>query len=250
MKKKTALVTGASKGIGLATSKLLIQEGWKVIGIARSAPDLSSENFVFYSQDLSALNKLPNFFSELLETHKTFDALICNAGQGRFGSLEEISFSQAKSLLEINFLSHLYCIKSLLPSMKHRKEGKILLIGSEAALEGKKRGSVYCASKFALRGFSKALREECSTSGIQVSLINPGMVKTDFFSSLDFCHGSEEEHYLTACDVAKTLVFLLQARTGTVFDEINLSPQKKMLVKKTKDSVISELLSPEINKLN
>ena len=105
-------------------------------------------------------------------------------------------------------------------------------MGSEAALRGAQQGSLYCASKFALRGFAQALREECTSSTVRVSLVNPGAVRTPFFEALDFEPGTEAENAIEPGDVADAIVQILQMRPGTVVDEINLSPQKRVWQRK------------------
>jgi len=105
----------------------------------------------------------------------------------------------------------------------------LIFIGSEAALTGSRKGSIYCASKFALRGFSQALRDECAKSSVRVSLINPGMVKTDFFQDLNFEPGEHHSNYLTATDVAETVIYIINARSGIIIDEINLNPANKVI---------------------
>lgn len=227
---KTALITGASKGIGLAISKKLLNEGWKVIGIARAFADPLPFPFIPYPLNLSKNKDLPTALQKLYQEHPDIDALICNAGKGVFGSLEQLSFEEISSVISLNLLSHMYLVKTFLPNFKKKNEGHILFMGSEAALQGKKQGTLYCASKFALRGFAQALREECATNGIRVSLINPGMVQTDFFKDLYFAPGQEPAEHILPEDVANAAFFLLQMREGTVIDELNLSPQKKKIV--------------------
>ena len=102
-------------------------------------------------------------------------------------------------------------------------------MGSEAALTGTAQGSLYCAAKFALRGLAQALRAECARAGIRVTLVNPGMVQSPFFDELDFRPGPEPDNYILPEDVAEVIVQALTARDGTVLDEINLSPQKKVI---------------------
>ena len=87
----------------------------------------------------------------------------------------------------------------------------------------------YCASKFALRGFAQALRQECCGSGVHVSIINPGMVRTEFFDELDFGPGQNSCNFIEVINVANTLKMILEARSGMVIDEINLSPLKKVV---------------------
>lgn len=232
MTKHKAIVTGSSKGIGKAISNAMIQQGIDVIGVSRSNQEncYSNEAFTPYLLDLSDIESLPTALKELADKHADVQTLVCNAGQGLFGNLEELSFQQIENLMNINFLSHVYLIKTFLPMLKKQRKGNIILIGSEAALEGRRQGTVYCASKFALRGFSQALREECSSKGIRVTLINPGMVQTDFFKDLHFSPGSEQHESIQPEDVADIVSLILKTRTGTVLDEINLSPQSKKVV--------------------
>jgi len=116
-----------------------------------------------------------------------------------------------------------------LPRLKKKGFGDIVFIGSEAALQGSKNGAIYCASKFALRGFAQSLRAECAKGGVRISTINPGMVQTSFFESLDFQPGEEPANYIEPSDVSDVVKLILTARPGTVFDEINLSPLKKVI---------------------
>lgn len=225
------LVTGASRGIGFAIVKQLLEEGHLVVGIARKF-HFHHERFTSLSLDLSRLDTLPGAFKRIAEEHPDIDVLICNAGKGLFGNLEELSYREMRSLMDLNFLSQAYLIKSFLPRMKRRSRGQIIFIGSEASLSGKRKGSLYCAAKFALRGFAQALREECAADGIRITLINPGMVKTDFFENLSFEPGSQSHEHILPEDIAKTVSMVIHAREGTVFDEINLSPQIKMILKK------------------
>jgi NADP-dependent 3-hydroxy acid dehydrogenase YdfG len=102
-------------------------------------------------------------------------------------------------------------------------------MGSEASLQGKRMGSIYCASKFAVRGLAQALREECASCGIRVSLINPGMVLTDFFDTLSFSPGDDDNEHIKAEDIADVVCMLLNLRDGTVIDEVNISPQSKKI---------------------
>lgn len=228
-RKKTVIVTGSSSGIGKATCKLLLQQGYHVIGISRRNTDIEHADFQSLSFDLSNLNRLPEFLDSLTKANPNIDALVCNAGRGQFGSLEEFSFGQIRSLMDINFTNHAFMARAIVPLMKRNKSGRIIFLGSEAALEGSRMGSIYCASKFAIRGLAQALRDETSKNGIQVGIINPGMVKSDFFHDLSFTHGEEETHYIEVEDVARAILYMIESRDGTVIDEINLSPLKHVV---------------------
>lgn len=228
---RTILVTGASRGIGNAISHKLLGETCRVIGIGRNFDPGSNTggDFTPISMDLSKVNELPDQFSVLRHNNPEIDAIICSAGYGRFGSLEEFSPRQIQQMIDLNLTSQILLIREFLPSFKAKGYGDIILMGSEAALSGGKRGAVYSATKFALRGLAQSLREECSGSGVRVGIINPGMVDTGFFAHLSFRPGADEDAHLTADDVAQAVWLMLSARKGAAIDEINLSPQKKVI---------------------
>lgn len=230
-KSRTILISGATSGIGCATTELLLQNGHQVIGIGRdfSKCTFDSERFTAVEMDLGDIKKLPDQLTALAKQHPEIDAIINCAGQGRFGSLEEFSYKQIYKLIDLNFTSHAFICREFVPRLKKLNHSNIIFIGSEAALEGTQKGSIYCASKFALRGFAQALRQECSNSGVHVSIINPGMVKTEFFDELNFEPGDDSSNYIEAEDVAAAIKMILDSRSGTVIDEINLSPLKKVV---------------------
>jgi NADP-dependent 3-hydroxy acid dehydrogenase YdfG len=122
-----------------------------------------------------------------------------------------------------------YLTKALLPSLKRKAKADLIYIGSEAALKGSRKGAIYCASKFALRGFSQALREECAKSNVRVCLINPGMVKTEFFDQLAFEPGEDASNYLLPEDVAEAVSYVLGSNEQMVVDEINLNPLNRVV---------------------
>lgn len=229
--KRTALVTGASSGIGRAVSERLLSDGHTVIGMARHFKDGQSASDDFHPVviDLARLADLPDRLTELGRRFPELDAGILCAGRGRFGALEQFSYPQIRELIDLDFTSHAYCARALVPIFKRKKRGNLVFLGSEAALRGQRNGTVYCAAKFALRGFAQALREECSGSGVHVSVINPGMVKTAFFDPLDFEPGPGETHAIGPEEIAGLVAFLLAQRQGTNLDEINLSPLQKVI---------------------
>ena len=103
-------------------------------------------------------------------------------------------------------------------------------MGSESGVLGKKKSTLYSAAKFGLRGFSQALRDEVGSSDIRVCLINPGMVRSPFFGDLNFYPGKNFENAIETSDVAAVVTDILAMRRGTIIDEVNLSPAKKVIV--------------------
>lgn len=228
---ETIIVTGASSGIGRATTLHLLKAGYRVIGLARDFGKLDCREPLLQtvSIDLSKLAELPARLETLIHDTGEVHGVICCAGSGRFGSLEEFSYSQIRDLIDLNLTSQVYVVRALLPGMKRRKSGTIVFMGSEAALAGGKQGAVYSAAKSGLRGLAQSLRQECAASGVRTCIINPGMVKTEFFDRLGFGPGEDPANYLLPEDIAGVVLEVIRARSGTVFDEINLSPQKKVI---------------------
>ena len=232
--KRKMLLTGAGGGIGRSIATLLLSSDWRIVGVGRdpARPGFSQKEFSQATIDLSDLEHLPEQLRFLATEHEDIDSVVCAAGVGRFGSLEEFSYQQIRELIDINLTSQLYVVRAFLPLLKRRGRGDVVLIGSEAALAGGARGAVYSATKFALRGFCQSLRQESAAAGIRVTLINPGMVRTDFFDQLDFEPGEDLAHAIVPEDIAVAVKMVLSARAETVFDEINLSPLKKVVRRK------------------
>jgi len=205
MSDRHALVTGASSGIGLAIARSLAAQGYELDGIARDFSRTDLEQMRQHSIDLSELDTLPNALKQIKEI---------------------------RALVDTNLVSNLFLIKHFLPLMKQRGSGDIVLIGSESSLQGARAGSVYCATKFAIRGLAQSLRADCSTSDIRVILINPGPVDSDFFDDLNFEPQEGVEFVMPASAVADAVSAALLQPRSVVVDEINLQPIKRSFRKK------------------
>ena len=231
MKDKCVLVTGSSSGIGYEITLKLLGLGAKVIGIARNhdRSKLENKNYTTYKCDVSAHQKLEILLKQILKNHPQINCFISNAGYGDFGPLENFSTLQIKNFIATNLTSHMVITKLLLPHFKRIKIGDIIFIGSEAGLLGAKNGSLYCTAKFGLRGFSEALSKDVANKNIRVSIINPGMIKTDFFENLNFEPGNDEENAINIKDVSSTVAYILDLSRKIIVDEINLSPLKKAI---------------------
>ena len=231
MKDKCALVTGSSSGIGYAITSKLLDLGAKVIGIARnhSRYKLENKNYITYNCDVSDHNKLEILFKQILKNHPEINCLVSNAGYGDFGPLENFSILQINNFIATNLSSHLVITKFLLPHFKKKKQGDLIFMGSEAGLLGTKNGSLYCAAKFGLRGFTQALSKDVANKNIRVSIINPGMVRTDFFENLKFEPGINRQNAISIEDISSTVVYILNLSSNTIVDEINLAPSKKVI---------------------
>ncbi len=228
MNQPQAVVTGASRGIGLAISERLAAIGMAVTGVARSFPD-DGPWARTVDRDLADLDGIEDFAVKLIADHPDLSVLVLNAGEGRFKSLESLSWQEIRHLLDLNLVSQIALARAAVPPMKRRGAGDIVVIGSEAAIRPGRRGTVYGAAKAGLRCFAQALRLECANRGVRVSLVNPGMTETAFYDGLGFAPGREDDQHIRAGDVAEAVAMILAAPAGTVFDEINLSPANRVI---------------------
>lgn len=229
--KRTILVTGASSGIGRATARLLLSQGHQVIGLCRDRRRFLKHHpdFACVELDLAKLADIPPAAKQIQTDFPALDGVVFAAGYGQFGGLEQFSFAQIEKLLTVNFTAQAFLTRALLPKLKQQTHANLIYIGSEAALKGSRNGSIYCASKFALRGFTQALRDECGKSAVRVSLVNPGMVDTAFFDTLSFAPGKQSGQALLADDVADAVAYILKAAPHCAIDEINLNPLSKVI---------------------
>lgn len=232
---KKIIITGSSSGIGKSIVQALLLKHHILIGLSRDHKKFSPKdpNYTPIPIDFSEINNLEAQLKPIAKLHPDIDAIICSAGYGQFSKIEQFSVAQMQRIMDVNFLSQAILIKTLLPNLKKRGGGKIILIGSESALRGNKQGALYCASKFALRGFSQSLADECTSSNTAVTLINPGMVKTPFFDQLNFQPGEANLNSIEPQQIAKTVELVLDMDNNCVLNEINLQPMKKVVVKQS-----------------
>jgi len=228
---KIAIISGASSGIGLAITQAMLAQQCRVIGIARdfSRVPIDSPLFEAHEQDLGKLQDSANLIKALCKKYP-IDFYIHSAGAGLFGSIEQFSVRQIDDYIKSNLTAALMMAHFVTPVMRQKKSGRMIFIGSESALDAGKKGTLYSAAKFGLRGFTQALREDCGKDGIGVSLINPGMVRTPFFDQLGFAPGDDPSNYIEAEDIAAAVLHILHSNPQIVFDEINLSPRNKSIV--------------------
>ena len=225
---KNIIVTGSSSGIGLSITKALLKKRANVIGISRRRPNILKKNYKHIELDLSKIEseykKLNNLIKE-----KSIDGLISNAGSGKLDSLENFSPKQISDFIKLNLNSHIIITRILLPYFKTINNGFLIYIGSEASYKVGKYGSIYSACKFGLRGFVKSIRIETSLNNIKVTQINPGIVKTPFYSNLKISPGKEHDEFIEPNDISDVIIDVLKMRKGTVIDEINLTSQKQVI---------------------
>ncbi|MFT4311931.1 MAG: SDR family oxidoreductase [Candidatus Woesearchaeota archaeon] len=188
MKQKVIFITGASSGIGYATAQLFAKKGWRVIATMRDisqAPPFP-KNVTILALDVTKPDTIKNAVAKVMRTHKRIDVLVNNAGYGLFGELTDISEEKIARQLATNVQGLILITKAVLPIMKTQKSGVIVNISSIIGRIAFPFSSLYTSSKWAVEGFSESLFYEAGQQGIRVKIVEPGPVKTDFFSrSLD-----------------------------------------------------------------
>lgn len=181
--KKVVLITGASSGIGKETAKFLAQNGYTVYAAARRLErmkDLASSGIKTLSVDVTDDDSMVEGVKQILEREKRIDILINNAGFGSYGAIEDVGLEDARYQLDVNLFGAARLIQLILPGMRENKFGKIINISSIGGKFATPYGGWYHASKFALEGLSDALRNEVKQFGIDVIVIEPGGIKTEW----------------------------------------------------------------------
>lgn len=181
--KKTVLITGASAGMGKETAKLLAQNGYAVYAAARrldKMKDLEPLGIKILSMDVTDEISMSKGVQQILDTEKRIDVLINNAGFGAYGTIEDVPMADAKYQLEVNVFGAARLVQLVLPKMRENKFGKIVNISSIGGKFALPYGGWYHASKFALEALSDALRNEVKQFGIDVIVIEPGGIKSEW----------------------------------------------------------------------
>ena len=184
---KTVLITGASSGIGRATAEVFLDDDWQVWATARDADDvadLAAAGCEIRQLDVTDPDRCERVVAEVVESAGRIDCLVNNAGYAQFGAVEDVSTAQIAASgqqFDVNVYGPHRLIRQVMPHMRARENGTIINVSSVAgrlALPGQ---GAYAASKFALEALSDALRVEAAEHGIDVVLIQPGPVETEFY---------------------------------------------------------------------
>lgn len=236
-KPRTILISGASSGIGAALATLRCAQGDRLVLLSRRPPISLSDpkSFTHYPVDLSDPQAVETTFKTILKHHPKLDAVISNAGDGRaITHIEQLSPAQIEASIRTNLLSHMWVTRWVWPSLRAQDRADLIFTGSEAALAGAPRGSVYCAAKFGLRGFAQSLRAEAVGTGLRIGIVHPGPVSSPFFDDLDFAPTDAPGASISSKSVAAQISWLLDAPNDCVVDEVIISPKKRQFRKKKK----------------
>lgn len=222
---RIAIVTGVSKGIGLALVQLLLDKGMKVAGWSRTAPDLSHENFRFFAVDMAQELAVDRAYAASVEAFGAdIDVLVNNAGYGSFDYLEQFDTAAWENMFAVNVHGIYYVTKRVLPNMKAREYGHIINLSSIAGKNGIAQGTAYCGTKYAVRGLSEALYREVKDYNIKVTCIFPGSVNTHFFD--DVAGTAANPTMLHAEDVAALMVHQLEMPDNFNTSEVEIRPMR------------------------
>lgn len=223
---KTVLVTGGSKGIGLAIVEKFLKNGFKVLTLSRTESQLSElkgeykELLETHLLDLTKKADIQSFIQKMKDENVSLDALVNNAGifiPGQIGTESDDDFELQMSL---NLGSSYYLSKGLLNNMNRSEGAMIFNVCSTASKVAYVNGGAYCISKHAMLGMSKVLREELKGSGISVCSILPGATKTDSWSGTDL----PDSRFVKPSNIADVIWTAWSIKDNCVMEEVVLRP--------------------------
>ena len=234
---KSAIVTGASSGIGFAISKVLCELEYEVYGFGRN---FAGEEVTHFIQNTENFHPV---VGDLLDTDKVCDTvkriaketevevLVNAAGVGYYGLHEHLSVRQIQTMMRTNLELPLILTNLLLRTLKKNK-GYVIQISSITAKQSSPHGCAYAATKAGLSSFGMSLFEEARKYGVKVTTIHPDMTQTNLYRDADFTCLEEEGCYLEAFEVADAVKYVLNQRDGLVVPDITLRPQFHRISKK------------------
>lgn len=229
---KTAIVTGASSGIGAAISETLLKLNYKVYGIGRHFKDASSTktstSFVKIELDLLDTKALEETIRSI-KKKEDIHVLVNCAGAAFYGLFEEIKVEEIQLMVRTNLEVPMILTNLLLRELK-KNSGYIINISSVTAVSSNPHGVAYGATKAGLSSFSKSLFDEARKYGVKVCDIKPDMTDTNLYRNANFT--CDETACLYPTDIANAVEFLLTAKEGVVVNEITLKPQLHRIKKK------------------
>ena len=226
---KVALVTGSSSGIGYETSLALAREGYFTYATMR---DLKKEAVIkkiaeeenlplkVIELDVDNHDSVQNAVKTIIEEKQRIDVLVNNAGWGIWGTAEDVSIEEFRAQFETNFFSVVRMIQKVAPIMRKQGTGDIVNISSIAGRIGFPVSTAYISSKFAIEGLSESLRYELGPFGIDVIIIEPGVIKTNFFDSMKTAKKADESDVYRDITIKVISGVKMMAEMGTPPKEV------------------------------
>jgi len=225
---KVALVTGSSSGIGFETALALARENYFTFASMRNTDKAGkiqeiakkeNLNLEVIELDVDKEESIKSAVKKIQEQKGRIDVLVNNAGYGLFGCIEDITIDDLKAQFETNFFGVVRLIQEITPTMRKHGSGIIVNVSSVAGRIGFPGTPAYISSKFALEGLSECMRYELSPFGIKTIIIEPGVIKTDFFSSMKVAKGKPDSPYKEITEKVMNGVKMM-AEMGTPPDEV------------------------------
>ena len=216
-KNKVVLITGASSGIGKQTAIEFAKLGSSIILVARRKNKLEqvenelkqfNVNILVCACDVSKKDQVDELSKIVLQKFDSVDILVNNAGFAIYGLVSDLSINEIESQMETNYFGMIYCVKNFLPLMLKKKSGHIVNVASVGASFSVPGVSSYCATKFAMLGFSEGLKHELYGTGVGLTVVSPIMVRTPLFEHPSFTNFSKFSTgvSLSSETVAKTII--------------------------------------------
>ena len=207
---KVAVVTGASRGIGAAVARALDEQGVRLGLASRSGSDLGIEGAVAQPCDVRDPDQVDALVAATVDHFGRLDIAVANAGVGAYGSFLELQPAVVEEMIDVNVKGLLYTVRAVIPHLIESGEGDLVTLASEAGRRGFPREAVYCASKFAQVGLTRALDHELREHDVRCTNVCPGGVATDFAMGRGRTPDMPElEGMMSADDVAETVLFVL-----------------------------------------
>lgn len=225
MEKKVAVITGASKGIGRACAESFLAAGYIVIDASRSNPNpIGNDNWIHIKTDVSKESDIENLYNEVKDKYGRIDVLVNNAGYGKFNNLADTKTQEFDDIFAVNVRGLYLCTRYFIKMMIEQNSGTIINIASLAGKNGFATGTLYCATKHAVMGLSRALMLEVRSDNIRVIAVCPGSVDTEFFIDSGTTPKNNPKTFLTSEDVAKACLLAAELPISAAMNEIELRP--------------------------
>ncbi|PJZ46565.1 SDR family oxidoreductase [Leptospira brenneri] len=230
---KVAFVTGASRGIGLSISQMLVRSGYKVYGICKHPEkcDFKHDLFQLIGCDLSNSKEIDHLMNQQILEKKDISLLVHNAGLAYFAPVEELSSEKIREMVNLHITAPMLLTSHFTRILK-QNQGRIIFIGSVAGKEISPWGNVYASLKAGIHHYARELFAELRKFGVKVHLIIPDITKTDFYNYLNFEPDDDPKSYLLPNQIAEVIEDLILEDKGWVVPEIQISPELFKLKRK------------------